>query len=240
MAIKKNETMAPEAAPATAPTATKKQQQAADGGATSTTTTTAKQQQQKEKPQQQEKKGGAASDANNGSSAADTNGENNGVAPENTEQYKEFVVMQEQITAMNNAIKVFTQALKEMNKKYTKALKAGQKKQKKGGDANGNKRTNGFSLPVKLSDDMCKFLGVPPGTQMGRTDVTKTLTKYVKDNGLHDKQDKRNIIPDAKLKAILGPTDDGKPLSYFNLQKSIKHHFIKENTAPPAAAAAGK
>ena len=230
MAIRKNETAAPTTAPEAAPAPAKKQQQA-EGGAS----TNAGKQQQEKKVAAPPAPSSAPDAAKTG--ATEQNGEN-GLTPENAEQYKEFVVMQEQITAMSCALRVFGLALKEMNKKYSKALKAGQKKQKKGGDANGNKRTNGFSLPVKLSDEMCKFLDVPVGTQMGRTDVTRTLTKYVKDNGLHDKQDKRNIIPDAKLKSILAPTDDGKPLSYFNLQKSIKHHFLKENT--PAPAAAGK
>lgn len=151
---------------------------------------------------------------------------------ENSDLFKEFVVIQDQMTAMTNAMKVFGLAMKDLHKKYIKVLKAGQKKQKKGGDAKGGaKRTNGFSLPVKLSDDMCKFMGIPSGTHVGRTDVTKALTKYIKENDLQDKEDKRNILPDAKLKAVLSSTDQDK-VTYFNLQKFIKHHFIKDETTP--------
>jgi chromatin remodeling complex protein RSC6 len=97
------------------------------------------------------------------------------------------------------------------------------------------RRPSGFATPATLSAQLSEFLGVPEGTKMARTDVTRLITEYVKKNQLHDSADKRIIKSDDKLKQILGG-DDGKPLTYFNLQTHIKHHFIKNDAAAAAVA----
>ena len=97
------------------------------------------------------------------------------------------------------------------------------------------RRPSGFATPATLSAQLCDFLGVPESTKMARTDVTRMITEYVKKNQLHDSADKRIIKSDDKLKQILSGGNDEKPLTYFNLQTHIKHHFIK---AEPATAPA--
>jgi len=151
--------------------------------------------------------------------------------------FDDFVRLQEQFNDMSLALKNSMAVLKNLNKKYTKLYKASQKKKQKRGQSNadGTKRSsNGFAKPTKLSPSLCKFLGVPEGSEMGRVDVTKGLTKYIKDNGLVDNDDKRIIKPDSKLRAILS-VKDGDQVTYFNLQKYIKHHFVKED-APDSTA----
>ena len=69
-------------------------------------------------------------------------------------------------------------------------------------------------------------MGVEHGTSMARTEVTRDINEYIKKNSLQDTKDKRKIIPDDKLGAILN-IDKDKGLSYFTLQSSIKHHFQK-------------
>ena len=88
------------------------------------------------------------------------------------------------------------------------------------------RKPSGFATPAILSKELSDFLGVPEGTKLARTDVTRRITEYVKANSLFDVDDKRNIRTDDKLKTILGGDSD-KPLTYFNLQTHIKHHFIK-------------
>lgn len=99
------------------------------------------------------------------------------------------------------------------------------------------RRPSGFAKPSLLSDDLCKFLGMENGSLIARTDVTRAITKYVKENNLFDAADKRTIVPDAKLSALLNtkPAVDGTTpkITYFNLQSHIKQHFIKDT--PPAA-----
>jgi chromatin remodeling complex protein RSC6 len=101
------------------------------------------------------------------------------------------------------------------------------------------RKPSGFAKPAQLTGELCAFLGVPDNTLMARTDVTRLITKYVKDNKLHNEADKRTIQPDGKLLKLLAIKEEDK-LTYFNLQSHIKHHFIKDvpAAAPVAVAVA--
>ena len=85
-----------------------------------------------------------------------------------------------------------------------------------------------FIKPTKISDELAEFLGKPVGTEMVRTDVSRLINGYIRVNNLQDPQNGRVINPDTKLRALLkiGENDE---LTYFNFQRYIKHHFIKEN-----------
>lgn len=117
-------------------------------------------------------------------------------------------------------VKTLQKEEKKSNKKVSKRSKKEKSEQPKGA-----RPASGFAKPTKLSDELCSFLGVSSGTEMSRTDVTRVLNQYIKTNNLQDTKDKRTIVPDDKLKSILDSTD-GK-LTYFTLQKHIKHHFLK-------------
>jgi len=90
---------------------------------------------------------------------------------------------------------------------------------------------SGFAKPTPLSAEMCEFLGMPMGSELARTEVTKRVLAYVKDNELQNKDNKRVIEVDAKLKALLKPSDD-EQVTYFSIQRLLKVHY------PPKAAAA--
>ena len=107
-----------------------------------------------------------------------------------------------------------------------------------GGDDGASRKPSGFAKPSLLSDSLCEFMGIEKGSQIARTEVTRAITKYVKDNKLFDEADKRTIKADDKLKALLdieGKAD--AKVTYFNLQSHIKHHFIKDAAAPAATTA---
>jgi chromatin remodeling complex protein RSC6 len=67
---------------------------------------------------------------------------------------------------------------------------------------------------------------------MARTDVSKELNAYICAKDLKDKTNGRFIHPDASLSKLLN-LQSTDVLSYFNLQKYIKHHFLK--AAPVAS-----
>lgn len=90
---------------------------------------------------------------------------------------------------------------------------------------------SGFAKPTPLSKEMCDFLGIPSGSELARTEVTKRVLAYVKENGLQNKDNKRVIEVDDKLKALLKPADD-EQVTYFSIQRLLKTHY------PPKAAAA--
>lgn len=89
-------------------------------------------------------------------------------------------------------------------------------------------RNSGFMRPVKISDELASFLGKTAGTVMGRQDANDEIRQYVALNNLKEteKGKGRNINPDAKLSALL-KLPGGEQLTYFNLQKYMKPHFIR-------------
>ena len=90
---------------------------------------------------------------------------------------------------------------------------------------NAPRSTNsGFMKPVKISRDMQKFTGLKDDQLVSRVDVTKAICQYVKTNNLQNQADRRQFTPDDKLGKLLGTHE---PLTYYNLQKHIQHHFLK-------------
>ena len=70
------------------------------------------------------------------------------------------------------------------------------------------------------------FLGIEKGSELPRTDVTRRLNVYIKEKQLQNPENKKNIIPDAPLKTLLR-LEATDVLSYFNLQRYMKHLFVQ-------------
>ena len=115
---------------------------------------------------------------------------------------------------------------KTLEKVFGRELKNAQKNSKKR-RTTGNRQPSGFVKPTRISDELAKFLGKTVGTEMARTEVSKEINAYIREKGLQDKENGRKIHPDASLSKLLalGSSDE---LTYFNLQRYMKHHFIKE------------
>ena len=96
-----------------------------------------------------------------------------------------------------------------------------------------NNTNSGFLKPVKISSDMAKFTGWNPEDLKSRVDVTKFLCNYIRENNLQNPTDKRQIIPDAKLSKLIkyDSKKESEPLRYYSLQKFLKPHFMKVETA---------
>ena len=90
----------------------------------------------------------------------------------------------------------------------------------------GNKKPSGFAKPTKVTDELCAFMNKTDGTDIARTDVTKALIDYINKNNLQNSENKQIIVPDEKLKTLLGINGDEK-VTYFTLQKFMNKHFIK-------------
>ena len=88
------------------------------------------------------------------------------------------------------------------------------------------KEPSGFAKPTPLSDAMCVFLKESKGTEMSRTDVTRRISKYIRENDLQNPDNRRQIFPNKELRKLLAvPQED--ELTFFNLQKYLKVHFLK-------------
>ena len=122
---------------------------------------------------------------------------------------------------------------KTLEKTVAREMKAAQKASSKKRRNNVNRKPSGFVKPTRISDELAAFLGKTVGTEMARTDVSKELNAYIQSNGLQDKANGRKINPDAKLAKLLKLSKEDE-LTYFNLQRFMKHHFIKAEVAATA------
>ena len=135
-------------------------------------------------------------------------------------------------------IKNMASDMKKVRRAHDKEIKTAQKSSKgrrrKAKDPNAPKRPpSGFNKAGPISKELSKFLGEKADVELSRPEVTKKLNKYIKDHDLQNPANKREIVPDKKLSKLLTGPSDGTALTFFNLQKYIKHHFPK-----PAAAKA--
>ncbi len=75
-----------------------------------------------------------------------------------------------------------------------------------------------FMQPMKLSPELQAVVGKGP---MPRTEVTKKLWAYIKENKRQDPKNKRLINPDDKLAKVLGK----KPINMFDMTKEVSKHL---------------
>lgn len=130
-----------------------------------------------------------------------------------------------QITSLNAQIKVLEKSVK----KEIKGLKKEQEKNKQ----KTKRKPSGFAEPTMISNDLCEFMHLDPGSKMARTEVTKFVCSYIKQ---HNLDNKRVINPDNKLKSLLG-TEEDEEITYFNIQRHMNKHFIKSQEAAVLAVA---
>jgi|TARA_B110000285_G_scaffold229394_1_gene294044 upstream activation factor subunit UAF30 len=129
----------------------------------------------------------------------------------------------QELTITLNKVKA---EFKTLEKQVLKEAKTMDKINAKRNRNKGSRAPSGFVKPAKISEELSVFLGVPPDTMMARTDVTKLITKYVKAHSLQAQDNGRKILPDDKLNKLL-KVEKGDEVTYFNLQKYMKPHFIK-------------
>jgi chromatin remodeling complex protein RSC6 len=122
---------------------------------------------------------------------------------------------------------------KTLEKVVSRELKNAQKSKSKSKKASGNRQPSGFVKPTRISDELAKFLGKAAGVEMARTAVSKEINAYIREKGLQDASNGRKINPDASLTKLLNLKKEDE-LTYFNLQRYMKHHFIKTETVATA------
>ena len=147
-----------------------------------------------------------------------------------TVKLAEFGTKVQQVFAFANALK---NEYKALEKVVSRELKSAQKASKKK-RSSGNRTPSGFIKPTLISDELAVFLGKDKGSELARTAVSKEINGYIREHKLQDPANGRQIHPDAKLAKLL-KIAKGDELTYFNLQRYMKHHFIK--TIPVVAVA---
>jgi chromatin remodeling complex protein RSC6 len=155
-----------------------------------------------------------------------------GASSEENDFSNRFTSLLEKMSSIQNEWRDVQSEMKKLQKDIVKQMKESSKTIKKKAVKVSNvdkpkRNPSGFAKPAALSKELCDFLKQPYGTEMARTDVTKFLTKYIKEHSLQQESDKRIIKPDAPLFKLLGLTKDSEEITYFNLQKYMKPHFPK-------------
>jgi chromatin remodeling complex protein RSC6 len=128
-----------------------------------------------------------------------------------------LLTVRKQVTQIQSMVKTLESSFKKQMKQATKSSKKLKEPRK----------PSGFAKPSKVTDELTKFMNKDKGSMVARTEVTQYLIQYIKDNQLQNQENKRIIAPDKKLSELLDCGND--EVTYFNLQKYMNKHFIKES-----------
>lgn len=139
------------------------------------------------------------------------------------EQSIEFLAKLQQMSSLISSLKT---EFRSLEKKWSRELKSVKKLSSRRKRKAGNRAPSGFVKPTRISDELASFLGKEKGSEMARTEVTRGINAYIREQNLQDTSNGRKINPDAKLSSLLklGKEDE---LTYFNLQRFMSPHFAK-------------
>ena len=139
----------------------------------------------------------------------------------------QFTIILNTLSQLKTQITVASLQLKHLEKQVKKEMKNKNKEISKNKNR-GNRKPSGFAEATQISDELCDFMGKQKGEKIARTEVTKYICTYIKENDLRKKENKRIINPDNKLKSLLGVNDTSE-ITYFNIQRYMNKHFIKSS-----------
>jgi chromatin remodeling complex protein RSC6 len=140
------------------------------------------------------------------------------------------------LTGLREVVSTMITEVKKLEKRVHREIKDARKRRRRvkaeGEEGAKPRGPSIFEIPTKVTDELCVFLGKPKGTLISRSNVTREINNYVKEKNLKNKHD---IKPDASLKKLLRLTDADN-LTYFNLQRYLNTHYIKEPKVVAATA----
>lgn len=152
-----------------------------------------------------------------------------------TKYFEEAAIMREQFNVLRgryNELKtLFTDfnssllGFEKLSNTTIKKLQKGKRQRKIGT----NVTPSGFNKKKQISEELATFLNVANDTKMARTDVTKLLSAYIREKQLQNPDNRKFIIPDEKLTSLLRIKPDIPDLTYFTLQRHLKHLFLDVN-----------
>ena len=97
-----------------------------------------------------------------------------------------------------------------------------------GTKAKARAENNGFNRPQNITQALSDFLDIPNDEMISRSEVTRRVNAYIRENNLKHAENGRVIMveTDAKLKALLNPSD-GEQDTFLNIQRFLSPHYIK-------------
>jgi chromatin remodeling complex protein RSC6 len=138
-------------------------------------------------------------------------------------------------TKVREAVRSAQEAIKQTKREHRNSKKKVRKnpeemtaEERKAWEA--RRANTAFLVQRPLSPELCSFMGIATGSKRSQTEVTKFVSEYVKSHNCFDPQFKRRILPNAALAKLL-KVDDKTEVTYLNLQKYLKVHFLKATIA---------
>ena len=126
--------------------------------------------------------------------------------------------IQAEIAALRADVKSLTKIIRKI--KNTQEDPSGEK-------AKARAENNGFNRKQEVSPKLREFLGIQEGDLISRSEVTKSINKYITEKGLKHPENGRQLILDDTLKELLQPPADVQ-VTYLNLQKYLSPHYVKK------------
>jgi chromatin remodeling complex protein RSC6 len=132
--------------------------------------------------------------------------------------------------ALMDTTRQMSARMKLIQKEHSKNSR---KNSRKTSDDPDSKKKTALSLTqYTISDELCMFLGFPLNSNVPRSEVTKAINTYIKENNLQDPANRKFILLEGspaadKLKVLLRSPD--QPVTFFSIQKYLKPHY------PPSA-----
>lgn len=143
---------------------------------------------------------------------------------------EKFDILLKDYTVHLEAAKSISARLKLLQKEVAKPVKKrrAQKSASDDSDSDTPRKPSALQKPVKISDELCTFLGFEVGTEHSRQEVTAAINNYVKENQIQDPSNRRFIKLEGSpastaLKKLL--RDPDQPLTFFNIQRYLKPHY---------------
>lgn len=139
--------------------------------------------------------------------------------------------MLELIDTLAKTSKSLTTEIKTLTKDVNKLRlsKNGGKKQKRVINSDTPRKLGALEKPIPISEELREFLELTKGEMYSRQRITQLINKFVKDNSLQNPENRRYILLESevglKLKKLL--KDPDQPLTFFNIQRYLKVHYLK-------------
>lgn len=143
---------------------------------------------------------------------------------------KDIVETMQQELASGKLDKFGERILKKHVKELTQIHVKTDKFQKKPTET--KKTQSGFSKPCKITATLAEFASWDPEIPRSRIEVNNLLCTYIRENNLQMDQDKRVIVPDARLAKLLNFEVDSGKLNFAEMQKYISKLLIKNDSQP--------
>lgn len=147
-----------------------------------------------------------------------------------------FTIIYDTIALFKMNLTALHRDVKNIEKEFKQKIKNAKKNQKPERVKN-QKAPSGFAKPTKVTNEICRFMNLPDGSEVARTEVTKALVNYIKSHNLVESTEelKTKIILDKKLKDLFNiPDGENICLNFFNMQRYMNRHFYsKKSTSCP-------